>query len=68
MSDQTVTKLPIDHLQPNPLQPRGIVTSDSVSELVESIKSHGVLQALTVAQTPLVIKSLLGKDVGALLS
>jgi len=52
MSDQTVTKLPIDHLQPNPLQPRGIVTSDSVSELVESIKSHGVLQALTVAQTP----------------
>jgi len=52
MSDQTVTKLPIDHLQPNPLQPRGIVTADSVSELVESIKSHGVLQALTVAQTP----------------
>ena len=52
MSDQPITKLPIDHLQPNPLQPRGIVTSDSVSELVDSIKSHGVLQALTVAQTP----------------
>ncbi len=52
MSDQPVTKLPIDHLQPNPLQPRGIVTSDSISELVDSIKSHGVLQALTIAQTP----------------
>ena len=52
MSDQPITKLPIDHLQPNPLQPRGIVTTDSISELFDSIKSHGVLQALTIAQTP----------------
>jgi len=52
MSDQPVAKLPIDHLQPNPLQPRGVITPDSLSELVDSIKSHGVLQPLTVAQTP----------------
>lgn len=52
MSDQPVTKLPIDHLQPNPLQPRGVITPTSLSELVDSIKNHGVLQPLTVAQTP----------------
>lgn len=52
MSDQTSVRLPIDHLQPNPLQPRGVITPDSLSELVDSIKSHGVLQPLTVAQTP----------------
>ena len=52
MSDQGVIRLPINNLQPNPLQPRGVITPDSLSELVDSIKKHGVLQPLTVAHTP----------------
>ena len=52
MADPGVIRLPITNLQPNPLQPRGVITPDSLSELVDSIKKHGVLQPLTVAHTP----------------
>lgn len=52
MDDQPVTLLPIDFLQPNPLQPRGVITPESLSELVDSIKTHGIIQPLVVAHTP----------------
>lgn len=39
-------------LQPNPLQPRGHLSSESLEELVKSIKIHGVLEPLVVAHTP----------------
>lgn len=39
-------------LQPNPLQLRGIVTPESVSSLVDSIREHGILEPLLVAKTP----------------
>jgi ParB family chromosome partitioning protein len=47
-----VTQIPTNQLEPNPLQPRGIINPDSVSELVESIREHGILEPLIVAQTP----------------
>lgn len=47
-----IEQLPIDQLQPNPLQPRGVITPDSLAELVDSIKTHGIIQPLVVAQTP----------------
>ncbi len=46
------TFLPVDQLQPNPLQPRGAITTDSLSDLVESIRVHGVIEPLIVAHTP----------------
>jgi ParB family transcriptional regulator, chromosome partitioning protein len=49
---QQVDVIPIDHLQPNPLQPRGSISQDSLVDLVDSIKKHGVLEPLVVAQTP----------------
>jgi ParB family transcriptional regulator, chromosome partitioning protein len=49
---QPVAILPIDFLQPNPLQPRGVITPESLSELVDSIKTHGIIQPLVVAHTP----------------
>ncbi len=52
MADQTIRSLSIIRLQPNPLQPRGVITPESLSELIDSIKKHGVLQPLTVAKTP----------------
>jgi ParB family chromosome partitioning protein len=47
-----ITQIPTNQLEPNPLQPRGIISSDSVSELVESIREHGILEPLIIAQTP----------------
>jgi ParB family transcriptional regulator, chromosome partitioning protein len=52
MTEEGIIRLPIANLQPNPLQPRGVITPDSLSELVDSIKKHGILQPLTVAHTP----------------
>jgi ParB family chromosome partitioning protein len=51
MADQ-VQILPIDNLQPNPLQPRGPISPGSLEELVDSINKHGVLEPLVIAQTP----------------
>lgn len=53
MSDKgRVFDLEISQLQPNPLQPRGLITSESLNELADSIKTHGVLEPLVVAHTP----------------
>jgi ParB family chromosome partitioning protein len=51
-STQHVLDLPIDQLQPNPLQPRGAITSESLVDLTDSIKQHGVLEPLVIAKTP----------------
>lgn len=45
-------ELEIDQLEPNPLQPRGSITPDTLKDLVESIKEHGVLEPLVIAHTP----------------
>lgn len=39
-------------IQPNPLQPRGTIRPESVADLVESIKEHGILEPLVLAHTP----------------
>lgn len=51
MADEVV-QIPIDQLQPNPLQPRGSITPESLVDLVDSIKEHGILEPLVVAKTP----------------
>ena len=53
MSDQDqITHLDINLLQPNPLQPRGLITPESLVDLVDSVREHGVLEPLVVAETP----------------
>jgi len=47
-----MSEFDIDNLQPNPLQPRGNITPESVSDLVESIRQHGILEPLVIAKTP----------------
>ncbi len=47
-----ITQIPTNQLEPNPLQPRGIISPESVTELVESIKEHGILEPLIIAKTP----------------
>ena len=39
-------------LQANPLQPRGIITPESLTDLVESIREQGILEPIVVARTP----------------
>lgn len=51
MAEEIVT-LHIDELQPNPLQPRGAITPESLVDLVDSIKEHGIMMPLVVAKTP----------------
>ncbi len=50
--DESIYELEIDLLQPNPLQPRGLITPESLSELAESIRAHGILEPIVVAKTP----------------
>jgi ParB family chromosome partitioning protein len=49
---EEVVQLDINELNPNPLQPRGVITPESLVDLVDSIKEHGVLEPLVVAKTP----------------
>lgn len=50
--DEQIYELEIDILQPNPLQPRGLISPESLLELAESIRAHGILEPLVVAKTP----------------
>ncbi len=47
-----VLELDPNLLQANPLQPRGIISSESLQELVDSIREQGILEPIVVAQTP----------------
>lgn len=50
--EEQIYELEIDYLQPNPLQPRGLITPESLAELADSIRTHGVLEPIVVAKTP----------------
>lgn len=45
-------ELNTSELQSNPLQPRGVITPDSLTDLVESIREQGILEPIVVAKTP----------------
>lgn len=47
-----IIQLLVEELEPNPLQPRGVITPESLVDLIDSIREHGVLEPLVVAKTP----------------
>ena len=49
---EEVVQIDVNELQPNPLQPRGSITPESLVDLVDSIKEHGILEPLVIAKTP----------------
>lgn len=51
-TDQQVVQIPVEELQANPLQPRGVITPESLVDLIDSIKEHGILEPLVIAKTP----------------
>ena len=55
MDNQTqerIFELDISLLQANPLQPRGVISPESLNELIESIREQGILEPLVIARTP----------------
>ncbi|TSC88335.1 MAG: Uncharacterized protein G01um101416_3 [Microgenomates group bacterium Gr01-1014_16] len=50
--NQQIIDLEIEALQANPLQPRGVISPESLVDLVDSIKEHGILEPLVIAKTP----------------
>jgi ParB family chromosome partitioning protein len=51
-TEQRIVQIGVNELQPNPLQPRGQITPESLVDLIDSIKEHGVLEPLVIAKTP----------------
>ena len=45
---EPVTSLPVQKLEPNPLQPRKLFEEAELQDLADSISQHGVIQPLTV--------------------
>ncbi len=45
-------EMDIGQIEPNPLQPRGTILPNSLADLVDSIKEHGILEPLVIAHTP----------------
>ena len=53
METGRVVFLPVTKILPNPAQPRKFFTQESLEELAESIRRHGILQPLSVRRTGL---------------
>lgn len=47
-----IYELDTSELQSNPLQPRGVIIPDTLTDLVESIREQGILEPIVVAKTP----------------
>lgn len=51
-NDERLYELDTNVIQLNPLQPRGVISPESLTELVDSIREQGILEPLVVARTP----------------
>ena len=47
-SSEEITSLPIQKVEPNPLQPRKLFDEEELQVLADSISQHGIIQPLTV--------------------
>ncbi len=52
MDNDRIIELETTMLQPNPLQPRGLISPESLTDLVNSIREQGILEPIVVAKTP----------------
>jgi ParB family chromosome partitioning protein len=58
---EEIVQIEVNQLQPNPLQPRGAITPESLVDLVDSIREHGILEPLVVAKTPAGVQIIAGE-------
>lgn len=61
MADDDQVLIDVDSLSPNPLQPRGQILLDSIDDLVQSVKMHGILEPLVIAETPAGLQIIAGE-------
>lgn len=47
-----VRMLPLQRIEPNPLQPRRVFEPEALQALADSIRQHGIIQPLTVRKMP----------------
>lgn len=47
-----VAEIPVEQIAPNPRQPRDHMEPEALAELAESIRTHGLIQPLVLAQAP----------------
>jgi ParB family chromosome partitioning protein len=47
--EASVLEIPIQHIHPNPRQPRKTIEPNGLSDLADSIREHGILQPLLVS-------------------
>ena len=59
--NENIKKISINQIVPSPWQPRKIFDLESLSELVSSIKMHGVLQPLIVRKKDLSFELIAGE-------
>ena len=52
LEENGLKKLPLHKIEPNPDQPRRDFDPEELEELAESIRTHGVIQPLTVREMP----------------
>lgn len=50
--DENIVELPLEQIRPNPLQPRVDFDPGKLQELANSIREHGVVQAIIVTPAP----------------
>lgn len=50
-SHDGIQQIPIDRIDPNPVQPRTIFEPDKLAELAQSIRANGIIQPLVVQKT-----------------
>ena len=55
--DEKVIEIPLNQLRANPYQPRKTFDEESIKELAESIRQHGVIQPIIVRSVLNVITS-----------
>ena len=47
-SERGIVRVPIDRVRPNPAQPRRQFSQDSIAQLADSIRRHGLLSPILV--------------------
>lgn len=51
-AEDGAVRLPLQKIEPNPLQPRKTFNPDELDSLADSIRTHGIIQPLTVRKMP----------------
>lgn len=51
LGDAQIRMIPCDAVQPSPYQPRSLISEESLAELAESIRLHGLIQPIAVRPT-----------------